>query len=105
MEQPKIQPGLTGAGKVEQTAPSNSQDPARVAGPAFQVLLDRIQSQTKELKASSKTLDNPASLNEAVDIARASLDDALSLGDRLLEAFREAQQQIATPTSQSEQKN
>ena len=100
MEQPNIQPGLSGISKVGQTSTPKSKDDAQVSGPAFQALLDRIQSQAKEIQESSKTSDDPASLNKAVDLARASLDDALSLGDRLLEAFREAQQQDPTPGDQ-----
>ncbi len=93
MEQPNIQSGLPGIGNVGAGKTPKPVDPSKASGPAFQALLDRIQSQTKQLQESSKTTDDPASLNKAVDLARASLDDALSLGDGLLEAFREAQQQ------------
>lgn len=103
MEQPNIQPGLAGLSKVEQTPASQPQRPAQPSGPAFQALLERIQNQAKEIKESSKTTGDAASLNKAVGLARASLDDALSLSDSLLEAFREAQQQGATPQSQDEE--
>ena len=45
-----------------------------------------------ELEEKSTTVDDPEHLAEAVDIARASLDDAVSLSDQLLESFRSAQQ-------------
>jgi len=66
---------------------------AQPTGPAFQVLLERLQAQAKELETSSKTLEDPAGLASALDVARASLDDATSLSEQLLEAFRERQQQ------------
>lgn len=60
--------------------------------PAFRILLEKLQSQARELEEKSNTLAAPEHLAEAVDIARASLDDALSLSDQLLESFRSAQQ-------------
>jgi len=104
MEQPNLQAGLSGISKVDKTSASKPQDQTQATGPAFQALLERIQNQAKEIKESSKTTDDAASLNKAVDLARASLDNALSLSDSLLEAFREAQQQDATPLSQNEEK-
>ena len=70
--------------------------PQRSAGsaetPAFRVLLERLAERAQELEAKSRALDEPAQLAGAVDAARASLEDALSLGDRLLEAYRVARQ-------------
>ncbi len=103
MEQPNIQPGLAGIGKVEQTSKPKPSEDTSANGPAFQALLERIQNQAREIKESSKTTGDPASLHRAVDLARASLDDALNLGDSLLEAFREAQQQGAAPLSQNKE--
>ena len=59
--------------------------------PAFHVLLERLQAQASELETKTPTVADAKELAGAVDIARASLDDALSLSDRLLEAFRESQ--------------
>lgn len=63
-----------------------------VASPAFRALLERLEARADELAARSETLEDPALLPGAVDDARATLEDALSLGDRLLEAYREARQ-------------
>lgn len=84
--------------------------PARRAGeaggtPAFQVLLERLQRSAQSLEASSKALDDPSKLAGAVDIARTSLDDALSLGDQLLEAFREASTQPTSATPKPTQED
>jgi hypothetical protein len=58
-------------------------------GPAFKALLDKLQQQARSLQAESETIARPEELSGAVDRARSSLDDALSLSDQLLEAFRE----------------
>jgi len=58
---------------------------------AFRVLLDKLQAQARELEEKSQAVEAPEHLAEAVDMARASLDDALSLSDQLLERFREAE--------------
>lgn len=74
-------------------APEAAQPSKSTEGPAFHVLLERLQAQASELEETSRTLEDPKSLAGAVDIARTSLNDALSLSDRLLEAFREHQHQ------------
>jgi len=85
---PGVDPAKTGA-----QAPKAGQAEGASGGPAFQVLLERLQAQAQELETTSRTLEDPSTLAGAVDMARASLDDAHSLSDRLLEAFREAQTQ------------
>jgi len=74
---------------------SKATDAKSKDNPAFRILLEKLQSQARELEEKSNTLEAPEHLAEAVDIARASLDDALSLSDQLLESFRSAEQ--ATP--------
>jgi len=59
-------------------------------GAAFQALLERLETQARELEAQTQTIENPKDLTGAVDRAHASLQDALTLGDRLLEAYRES---------------
>ena len=68
---------------------------SRVGGdnPSFQVLLERLQSKALELEQRSKSLEGPQDLARAVENARVSLEDAGSLGERLLEAYRQAQAQ------------
>lgn len=60
------------------------------AGAAFQALLERLETHARELEVQSRSIDNPKDLTGAVDRAHASLQDALSLSDRLVEAYREA---------------
>ena len=74
--------------------PENAGQPAqKTANPAFSALLEKLQAQADRLAAESSSLSDAKDLAGAVDTARASLDDALSLSDKLLEAFREARQQ------------
>ena len=61
---------------------------ARQAGPAFEALLERLLASAAELEQRSRSLSSPQELPGAVDAARASLEDALTLGERLLEAYR-----------------
>lgn len=59
-------------------------------GPAFRALLADLQAKAAELKASSEKVAGPNELRGAVDTARATLENALDLGDQVLEAFRGA---------------
>ena len=70
--------------------------------PAFRVLRERLQEQALSLEAKSKEVEDSQELSGAVDEARASLDEALSLGDRLLEAYREAQHKDAAEATSGE---
>jgi hypothetical protein len=60
------------------------------SSPAFEALLERLSARAAELDTKSRELASPADLPGAVDAARASLEDALTLGERLLEAYRAA---------------
>ncbi len=73
------------------------------AGAAFHALLERLETQARELEAQSRSIESPKDLTGAVDRAHASLQDALSLGDRLVEAYKEAlaRNQAAAPKSGS----
>ena len=66
-------------------------------GIAFRALLERLQTQADELDRKSQSVADARDLSGAVDVARASLTDAFSLSDRLLEAFREAH--LQSPSS------
>ena len=57
-------------------------------GAAFKALLDRLETQARELAEKSDRVDGPNELASAVDHAHASLQDALSLSEQLLEAYR-----------------
>lgn len=82
-------------------ATSGSEKAAEAAkgGPAFRALLESLQEKARSLQHDSQHVDRPEELSQAVDRARASLSDALSLSDRLLEAYREAVQQDESDTT------
>ncbi len=84
-----IGPGETTSAKPTR-APENQTEPRD--GPAFKALLEKLQQQAQSLHRESETIARPEELSDAVDLARSSLNDALSLSDQLLEAFREAVQ-------------
>jgi hypothetical protein len=77
--------------------PTARHEEAAGASPAFHVLLDRLQRSAQELQENADAVERPSDLAGAVGRAKASLDDALDLGDRLLEAWR-AERMNPTPT-------
>ncbi|MCA8980858.1 MAG: hypothetical protein H6831_11740 [Planctomycetes bacterium] len=87
----KIQ-NTNGVGPIQ--GPGSQQRPASEAtgGAAFKALLDRLQDQARELQGASEGKLEALDLASAVDRAHSSLQDALSLGDQLLEAYRESVQ-------------
>ena len=93
MTEPTQIPQFQSAEAIQPNAPRPNARPDRAGGAAFQALLEKLEAQAKQLEASTQGLDDPRALAGAVDVARASLDDASSLGDQLLEAFRSSQLQ------------
>ncbi len=78
-----------GADRVGAASGAKPQSPTNpAAGAAFQALIDELEAQARQLAADSQQIAGPTELAEAVDRAHASLADALSLSDRLLEAYR-----------------
>lgn len=73
-------------------APGASTKVTSAGGAKFQVLLDRLQAETRGLQQSSDSLSDPAELAGVVDQARNALNDAQTLGKELLEAYRAARQ-------------
>ena len=73
--------------------PGASRKPAAegMGGTAFKALLDRLQDQARELQGASEARLEATDLAGAVDRAHSSLQDALSLSDQLLEAYRESE--------------
>ena len=59
-------------------------------GAAFRALLERLETQARDLSRESSEAIGPDDLAGAVENARNALEDALSLGDQLLEAYRAA---------------
>ena len=86
---PAFQPDAIRAPETPRSKTSGGVPPA---GAAFEALLERLTSRAAELEEKTKSLASPAELPDAVDAARASLEDALTLGEKLLEAYRAGQQ-------------
>jgi len=82
---------IQGSEPVVRPARTTSERADAANGPAFEALLDRLTTRAAELEETSRTLAAPEDLPAAVDAARSSLADALTLGEELLEAFRAAQ--------------
>ena len=97
-------PGVTGAPKTTPGAipgagrPGSSQETDR-ASAGFQALLDQIETRARDLAAETDAVEAPEQLAGAVDSARESLENVLELKERLLEAYRQQQQQAAPPES------
>lgn len=83
--------GTSPPGGVGKVGGSTSKQPGGAGGPAFQSLLEKLQQQARSLQQDSENIERPEELSGAVDRAQASLEQALSLSDQLLEAYREAQ--------------
>lgn len=78
--------GKPNAGKAEAEA-------AEAGGFEFRLLLERLETRASDLAQATRAVDSPDELGRAVDTARASLEEALSLKDQLLEAYRQAERQ------------
>jgi hypothetical protein len=85
--------GVPQSAPVQPVATPIAKTDANQGGPAFRALLDELEAKARELQDRSKSLDGPADLAGAARGAKATFDDALSIRDRLLEAYREARQQ------------
>jgi len=92
MVEPSNLPSLPGTVRAADAAsgPASASRPSASA-PAFEALLERLTARAAELEAKSQALTDPAELPQALDTARASLAEALELGEGLLEAFRAAE--------------
>ena len=73
-----------------QTSAQKAADPQ--AGAAFKALLERLEEETRRLTAASDAVTGAKDLSGAVDRAGESIDQAVQLGDELLEAYRAARQ-------------
>src|SRR5262245_3475511 len=88
-----------GARKARPAGEKSAPEAGSAASPAFHVLLERLQATARELQEKAQGVEKPGDLAGAVDHARRSLDDALALGGRLLEAWR-AERQSSNPKDQ-----
>lgn len=89
-EAPRIDPKLLAASGT--LAPARKAPSTSGANPAFEVLLERLTTRAADLGERSRSVQTPEQVGQAVDAARASLEDALTLGESLLEAYRHARQ-------------
>ena len=65
--------------------------PRKSDGVAFKELIDRLEMQTQRLRQDGDSRADPAELAGAVDRAKNSIEDAISLSEELMEAFRASQ--------------
>ncbi len=88
---PRVQEGTGQPGRADATSSGQ--------GATFKALLEKLDGQARQIQQVSEQVDRPDQLAGAVDQARDSLDEALSLGNQLLEAFRA--NQLQTPNGES----
>lgn len=67
------------------------------ARPAFKALLDRLEQKARELEDRAAHVDGAPDLAGAMQGAKSSLEDALTLGQELLESLMQSRQQSAAP--------
>lgn len=79
--------GAQPASQVEKRGDSN------IGGVAFRALLDKLESQAQDLKSQAANVEGSGELAGAVGSAQESLQQALSLSNQLVEAFRQSIQQ------------
>jgi|GEM_PF-6456057 len=72
-------------------APGSSAAPGD--GAAFRALLDKLAGSAERLRESESGVNDAESLAGAVEDARSTLSDALSLQEQLLEAYRQRRAQ------------
>lgn len=84
--QPISSGGSIRIGQSAASKPPSSTNGAN--GAAFQALIEELETKARMLAAESQQVSGPTDLAQAVDNAHKSLQDALSLSDRLLEAYR-----------------
>lgn len=91
-------------GTLGANAPSRSESSSSTPnqGPAFKALLESLEARAKDLRSQAGDVKEPADLAGAVDQAGASLQDALSLSDRLLEAYRAASTRDDSPDARGD---
>lgn len=84
----KISPNVGPLSPAQAPATPESRAASATQGAAFKALLDRLETQARELAEKSDRVEGPNDLANAVDHAHASLQSALSLSEQLLEAYR-----------------
>jgi len=90
---PQQASGLDRLGNLGGQPSPQKTDGERAGAAEFRVMLERLEARATNLAEESRGVENPGELGRAVDSARASLEEALSLKDQLLEAYRQAERQ------------
>lgn len=93
MADPFVTKGATAAQSIAPASlgsATRSRSAEESGGVAFRALLERLEQDARTLEHDAKHIEGATALAGAVDRAHASLQDALSLGDQLLEAYRQA---------------
>jgi hypothetical protein len=90
------------ADRAKTPASAHEKGAEALGKPEFQVLLERLQQRALELEEASRDARAPEHMARAVDSAQASLEEAQTLSDRLLEAFRAASQSEGAEAAQAE---
>lgn len=90
-------PTAQSAAKVRSNAPAGAETPLE-----FRALIERLRDQARALEQSTAQPIEARDLSGAVQAAQASLHDALSIADGLVEAYRSSRiQSGAAPPERS----
>jgi hypothetical protein len=95
-ENQPISSGAAQGGAIRIGAPASTKTStganaaSATSGATFQALIEELEVKARLLASESEKVAGPTDLAQAVDHAHSSLQDALLLGDRLLEAYRAA---------------
>ena len=81
---------MRAVGATPASVPAKHAEAAHTPAVAFHALIERLQTRAKELEASTRTVSDAKDLAGAVDRARHSFQEALSLGESLIEAYRQS---------------
>ena len=87
-----IDPRIQSSAEATVEGGARTQQPDAKAGAAFRAVLERLEEKTRALGEASENLDDPSRLGDAVLSARASVEEAVSLGTELIEAYRASSQ-------------
>lgn len=93
---PRLEPEISRANAPQGPSAREASGPG---GAAFQALIEKLETQARELERATRRVESPDDLAGAVDRAQESLHGALDLSDRLLEAFRASRQRFERPSA------
>jgi len=83
-----IDPTIQSNADVTVEGAARNQPTNAKAGAAFRAVLERLEERTRALGEASENLEDPSRLGDAVLSARASVEEAVSLGTELIDAYR-----------------